>query len=140
MKAKDLIVILVIVAIATFALIGIVFGKPDMPPPPKKQDQFQYPNLNYESNWGKMSINRVNGEIIIREHPHWDGDAKFVTATKVYIVWYWIETGRPAPGIYDLKSDGTLEGVWNWDDEILIDTKTWEATGNLRADKIYPVK
>ena len=137
MTKRDLFVL------CTFLLLGFLCcyhccAKPVTPEVKKEDKKFQYPDLNYESNWGKLTIDRNNGQIILREHPIWEGEAKFVTPTKVYVIWYLIENGKAAPGIYDLEKDGSLIGVWNWDSDILIDEKTWEATGDLRADRIHP--
>ncbi len=126
--------------IILFALLVAMAAdaKPTRPEPPKKADKQQYPDLNYTSNWGKIFIDRNTGEILVCGHPQWDGEAQFVTPTKVYVIWYWKEDHSPAPGIYDYK-DGRLIGVWNWDKDISIDTKTWTATGDLIGDVVYDV-
>ena len=121
-------------------LIAVIAdAKPERPPPLKKADKEQYPDLNYLSNWGQMKIDRNNGEIIIFDHPIWDAEAQFVTPTKVYVLWTLKQSGRLAPGVYDLQTDNTLVGDWGYDNEVEVDAKTWKITGSIQGDRIYPL-
>jgi hypothetical protein len=127
-----------LVVLFALSVAVIADAKPERPVPPKKASKQQYPDLNYTSNWGKITIDRDTGAMLFRGHPDWDGEAQFVTATKVYVIWWWKADNSPAPGIYDFK-DGRLVGVWNFDKDIFIDTKTWEASGVLIDDVVYDV-
>ena len=65
---------LALIALLMAACAFVAYAKPVQPTPPKKAEQYQYPDLNYESNWGKMQINRVNGEILIDLLDQLEGD------------------------------------------------------------------
>lgn len=132
-------VLLALIAVSPVVLMQ-ANAKPERPSAFKKTEKHQYPDLNYKSNWGHMKIDRDTGEMIFFGHPQWDGEAQFVTAKKVYVMWYELPSRRPAPGVYEIRDDNTLVGHWGYDTDVLVDQEEWTIAGKIMADTVHPVK
>jgi hypothetical protein len=95
------------------------------PVKPEVPKAARYPDIEIDSNWGAIHLDRQTGNIVIEGHPQ-----------SVFILWTFKRTGEPCPGVYKVKDDNTLEGIWGWSSSVNLNPDG-TLTGQTIPDAIF---
>ncbi len=137
-----------VIAFALSAATFVAVAKPTrpMPPPAKKAEppKFVPPNLNGDTNWGRVDQEPGSRDFTLRGHHVWEADCRIRDGdNRVVVMWRNITTNEYAPGVYDLGKDEfgnpELRGEWGY----LLNTKIGDdgkLVGEVRGDRVYRVE
>lgn len=110
-------------ALVTFSCMSAEFP-PDRPSiEPKKPPAI--PQIAGPSQWG--DITQVGRSITITGHEHWRVDkGEIKNDGTLQVIWILNADGKAAPGLYKIKANGHISGLWAWGTEV-----TEDEDGNL---------
>lgn len=123
--------------LAILAAASFIAAKPAKPQAPKPKAEKKLPDLMKlnPTNWG--DIEQVGRNFKITGHPIWEAVGKIDESGTVKILWTLLSTGEPCPGEYEVLPNGTLQGRWNYAQNVYVED------GKLKGldigDRIYQV-